>query len=51
MGISDEDKDMGFVYDPEHGVFPFNLVDDNGDPIAHLPGQELNVPSTDQATA
>lgn len=51
MGISDEDKDMGFVYDPEHGVFPFNLVDDNGDPIAHLPGQELNVPSTEQATA
>lgn len=51
MGISDEDKDMGFVYDPEHGVFPFNLVDDNGEPIAHLPGQELNVPSTEQATA
>lgn len=51
LGISDEDKDMGFVYDPEHGVFPFNLVDDNGDPIAHLPGQELNVPSTEQATA
>ena len=50
MGISDEDKDMGFVYDPEHGVFPFNLVDDNGEPIAHLPGQELNVPSTEQAT-
>lgn len=51
LGISDEDKDMGFVYDPEHGVFPFNLVDDNGEPIAHLPGQELNVPSTEQATA
>ena len=51
MGISDEDKDMGFVYDPEHGVFPFNLVDDNGEPIAHLPGQELVVPSTEQATA
>lgn len=51
LGISDEDKDMGFVYDPEHGVFPFNLVDDNGDPIAHLPGQELVVPSTEQATA
>lgn len=51
LGISDDDKDMGFVYDPEHGVFPFNLVDDNGDPIAHLPGQELNVPSTEQATA
>lgn len=51
MGISDEDKDMGFVYDPEHGVFPFNLVDDSGEPIAHLPGQELNVPSTEQATA
>lgn len=51
MGISDEDKDMGFVYDPEHGAFPFNLVDDNGEPIAHLPGQELNVPSTEQATA
>lgn len=51
LGISDEDKDMGFVYDPEHGVFPFNLVDDNGEPIAHLPGQELVVPSTEQATA
>lgn len=51
LGISDEDKDMGFVYDPEHGVFPFNLVDDSGDPIAHLPGQELVVPSTEQATA
>ena len=51
MGISDEDKDMGFVYDPEHGVFPFNLVDDNGEPIAHLPGQDLVVPSTEQATA
>lgn len=51
LGISDEDKDMGFVYDPEHGVFPFNLIDDNGEPIAHLPGQELNVPSTEQATA
>lgn len=51
LGISDEDKDMGFVYDPEHGVFPFNLVDDNGEPIAHLPGQELIVPSTEQATA
>ena len=51
MGISDEDKDMGFVYDPEHGVFPFDLVDDNGEPIAHLPGQELVVPSTEQATA
>lgn len=51
LGISDEDKDMGFVYDPELGVFPFNLVDDNGEPIAHLPGQELNVPSTEQATA
>lgn len=51
LGISDEEKDMGFVYDPEHGVFPFNLVDDNGEPIAHLPGQELVVPSTEQATA
>ena len=51
LGISDEDKDMGFVYDPEHGVFPFNLVDDNGEPIAHLPSQELVVPSTEQATA
>lgn len=51
MGISDEDKDMGFVYDPEYGVFPFNLVDDSGEPIAHLPGQELVVPSTEQATA
>ena len=51
LGINDEDKDMGFVYDPEHGVFPFNLIDDNGEPIAHLPGQELNVPSTEQATA
>lgn len=51
MGISDDEKDLGFVYDPEHGVFPFNLIDDNGEPIAHLPGQELNVPSTEQATA